>query len=119
MEKYSCHHCHCCQSRQLFLPQYNAFSQTILTLTNISTCTTFETSDIYILTCCSRPYRSSLNFAVYMFRCRSLKHPLYIYAAMILNNPFMMFWGWCINIGCCHPSPNGCLIIGSFTCKFN
>jgi len=40
----------------------------------------------HILMCCSRSYRSSLNSAIYMLRCRSLSHPLYTYAAMILNN---------------------------------
>jgi len=53
--------------------------------------TAFETSDIHIHIC--------LNSAIYMLRCRSLSHPLYIYAAMILNNPPMVFWG-CIHIGC-------------------
>jgi len=114
MKKYSCHHCHCRRSHQLLLPQYSTSFQTILTLTNISACTAFETFDIHIMMCCSQSYRSSLNSLIFVFRCGSLNHPLYIYAAMILNNPPMMFWGWCINISCCHPSPNGCLIICSF-----
>jgi len=114
MEKCFRRHFHCRQSHQLLFPQYSASFQTILTLTNISACTAFETSHIHIMICCSRSYRRSLNFAIlYMFRCGSLNHPLYIYAAMILNHP-SMFWGWCSNIGCCHPSSNGCLIICSF-----
>jgi len=56
--------------------------------------TAFETSDIHILMCCSRSYRSSIYFSI---NVQVLKLPLYIYAT-ILNNLPIFFWGWCINM---------------------
>jgi len=81
----------------------------------ISACTAFETSEIHILIIMLQlVLQEQFKLCNIHVQVRKLESSTLYLCCHDSQQSFMMLWGWHINIACCHPSPNSCLIICSF-----